>query len=809
MDDTAPTLDKTVGDPNCVITEDEEYCVTTSTEITVTAENAGCCVDTGLTLEYRIWYAGSWSAWADVTGPITFAEECLHYLEIRARDCLGNEVLDNETFWVDDTYPVINKTVGDPSWNVEGDDWYVNLSTPITINATDDGCCPDLTVEYRIWYNGTWTEWIDITDILPYIFTFTENCTHYLEIRAFDCLGHTILDNETFYVNHLEPPRIEIIKKIWNGTAWVDHIITEIGATLRFNLSMHNDGIEDLVDINITDHLPPGFQYANNATVNGIPHEPNETWNNNMSLAWHIPGPLPYCNWIYIEFNVTIVERGDRWYGINNVVVVAAGQYTGIEVTDDDNVTVNIDTEPPWTNKTYQGCTHINESGEWISTDTIIILNATDNDSGVSEIWYRVLIWDYTIDNWTVELDWTLYWDINGNGTGPFTIPTECYHMIQFYSIDLSGNSEEIQYQTPYVDGSLPIIHKEHPTVGYWYYEDTGEQYILPYAIITLSATDLPKNECSAGIEGIFWRYEYNNVSYPQNESDNEYGTVINISIFYNDTIIHSDFAGVYLWWIYNDTSAIFFKEECKHILYYFAKDRVCHHTPVHNQTYYVDDTPPHSWLTLELDYWDIHITSTTEFTIWAEDEGCNGGVGSYTIHFAITGPQGSMFYWNGNYYPCDGSWHTGPLTTPVAFQIRDQSGYAPPGKYTIRFYAVDDLGNTETPQNIRHFILDNTPPTTTLSFIGPTYTKGVTWISGTTLIKLEANDKGADVKLIKYRIDNGIEKTYTDPFSLPSEGQHTIYYYSKDWTNNIENLNSYQLSVDNTPPETQSQITG
>jgi hypothetical protein len=43
----------------------------------------------------------------------------------------------------------------------------------------------------------------------------------------------------------------------------------------------------------------------------------------------------------------------------------------------------------------------------------------------------------------------------------------------------------------------------------------------------------------------------------------------------------------------------------------------------------------------------------------------------------------------------------------------------------------------------------------------------------------------------------------------LPSEGEHTIYYYSKDWTNNIEKEQSYTVTVDNTPPETQSQLIG
>jgi hypothetical protein len=204
VDETAPVLTKTIiGGPYCELEANESYCVNLSSQINVTASNGGCCPDTNITITYRIWNGTVWTDWQEYTANISFTEECMHYLELNATDCLGNSVLDNETFYVDETAPVINKIVGEPSSKISETEWAVSTSTNITINVTSAGCCPNFTVVYRIWYNGSWSpDWTDISDQLPYTLNFTENCTHNLSIHAFDCLGNLGGDNETFYVNH-------------------------------------------------------------------------------------------------------------------------------------------------------------------------------------------------------------------------------------------------------------------------------------------------------------------------------------------------------------------------------------------------------------------------------------------------------------------------------------------------------------------------------------------------------------------------------------------------------------------------------
>jgi len=216
VDLTPPTIVKTVGDPNCTIVPGEEYCVTMETPIHINAEDRGCMGGVGLDfLTYRIWNeSDGWGDWfyiEDSEGEtIYFDEECTHYLEIYAVDLLGNDVLDNETFYVDETYPVINKLVGYPNCVIEEIEVYcVTTDTNITINASDPGCCDSLTVEYRVWNDSFDSGWITI-GILPFNYSFTEQCFHNLSIRAYDCLGHIVYDNESFYVDDTPP----IIEKI-------------------------------------------------------------------------------------------------------------------------------------------------------------------------------------------------------------------------------------------------------------------------------------------------------------------------------------------------------------------------------------------------------------------------------------------------------------------------------------------------------------------------------------------------------------------------------------------------------------------
>jgi uncharacterized repeat protein (TIGR01451 family) len=229
-----PSIGKTIGSPRCDIADDE-FCIETTTPITASASNQGCC-DQPITLEYRI-DGGSWAA---VTGDIFIPEECVHVLYLRAYDCLGHISYNTTTFRVDDHAPLIHKTIGDPHVTIIPDVEYdVTTETPITIDV-DFGCCTTLaTVKY---HNGS--GWIDITDSLPFTHYFGEACHHWLNITATDCFGRMSYDNETFHVNHA--PELSITK-----TDDPDPI--DAGGTLTYTLTIQNIGNENATNVQVTE----------------------------------------------------------------------------------------------------------------------------------------------------------------------------------------------------------------------------------------------------------------------------------------------------------------------------------------------------------------------------------------------------------------------------------------------------------------------------------------------------------------------------------------------------------------------------
>jgi hypothetical protein len=74
--------------------------------------------------------------------------------------------------------------------------------------------------------------------------------------------------------------------------------------------------------------------------------------------------------------------------------------------------------------------------------------------------------------------------------------------------------------------------------------------------------------------------------------------------------------------------------------------------------------------------------------------------------------------------------------------------------------------------------------------------------ITRDTKITLQADDAGSGTHVTKYQIDNGPILTYGGPFTIPTEGKHTILYYSRDWVNNKGHENIQTVIVDSTAPE-------
>ncbi|MEM1513325.1 MAG: PKD domain-containing protein [Candidatus Thermoplasmatota archaeon] len=425
------------------------------------------------------------------------------------------------------------------------------------------------------------------------------------------------------------------------------------------------------------------------------------------------------------------------------------------------NVTFKVDNTPPSSTCEFGSPQSTSEGKTYITSNTPIYLNATDAGClpGTYIIYYRI---NYS-NSWT---EW-LHGNLNENITftlNDLGIPwnEDCEHIIEYYAVDKLGNQQITQSETVYVDNTPPTISKSFEGAQY-------NQYITSQTTIYVNSTDA--GLCPVG------------------------SVTLNVSIYsfgtggwtYYETFVESGTA----------TRSFTIPEECEHWINITAIDDLGN-TAYHNETVYVDNTPPTISKSFEGPYYtngtNQWITSQTKIYVNSTDSGtCR--VRSVHLHVKVyNASTGQLIYdqWNN-------------VTSGIArlnFNITEEC------EHWINITAIDDLGNTAYDNETVY--VDNTPPSgTTIEFGQPEYDN---WITSATNITLEEGNDGGICKCgidkIYYRI-NGIEYEYTAPFTIPDECNHTIEYYAVDYLGNKEPINNITVRVDNTPPLVRKEIYG
>ncbi|MFO8086704.1 MAG: hypothetical protein R6T91_02705 [Bacteroidales bacterium] len=128
-------------------------------------------------------------------------------------------------------------------------------------------------------------------------------------------------------------------------------------------------------------------------------------------------------------------------------------------------------------------------------------------------------------------------------------------------------------------------------------------------------------------------------------------------------------------------------------------------------------------------------------------------------------------------------------------------------GRFTLRFYASDMVGNAEEP-NKKEYVVDLTAPVTKYATSQP---KLDDILSPKAKITLSMSDNLAGVKTTRYGFDGNTGSVYYKPITLwqLSDGYHTIDYYTTDNVKNEESKQSYRFYLDRTPPDISSEIVG
>lgn len=103
----------------------------------------------------------------------------------------------------------------------------------------------------------------------------------------------------------------------------------------------------------------------------------------------------------------------------------------------------------------------------------------------------------------------------------------------------------------------------------------------------------------------------------------------------------------------------------------------------------------------------------------------------------------------------------------------------------------------------------DASAPVTAASLSQPANTYN--WFNAPVTITLSATEPNgpSTVAATYYTIDGGTTQTYTAPFTISGNGNHTVNYWSEDLAANVEPATTYAINIDGTPPQTTLSVSG
>jgi hypothetical protein len=141
-------------------------------------------------------------------------------------------------------------------------------------------------------------------------------------------------------------------------------------------------------------------------------------------------------------------------------------------------------------------------------------------------------------------------------------------------------------------------------------------------------------------------------------------------------------------------------------------------------------------------------------------------------------------------------------------------------GFHTVHVQAWDNEGESSGDHTIGPFGYDTIPPFTLFgqspgrNFFG--------WNNSTVQVTLSPTDPGAPatgsgIFATYYTVDNPFCGTvllgncvvYGGPFSITTQGAHTVYFFSRDVAGNFEGINSVGVNIDETAPVTGASLSG
>ena len=497
-------------------------------------------------------------------------------------------------------------------WNESSQEWEEHPSAeeennPNVINITQ------FYTEDEIWYwMGEYIYYYSIEyPYLWYIYNetngihFYENCTHRLYYWAKDNVcHHSAIHIQTYYVDDEKP----IVEK--------EH--PEHGYYTPVNITVYPEWF-----VNYTGKLEGVFHvaaYWETSYPDGWEHYPPEDYYKKQEITFNIINNdlnhtlylTLYIEEIYGDDGITFLDP--YVYGptdenhFEDLIIVGPGNSTSYTVTV-------YDWKDFWRMGVWKWWAKVENVTQYLRACARINLTAYDppgykevdqqqtnyDASDSLQIYSPPPLWDaqeFTANATRLDaVELLLSADEGGNVTVTI-LDDPIHHLIPLGKSTLYIIPSEPTWYQFHFDPPIPLIPGKTYYIAvsadseyiYWHYRD-GDYYTRGDAWMNGSGASIDwafKTEyyvgCSSGIENIYWRYEWNGTSYPLPD----HPAAVNGSLLSDKPEIAN-----YWWYVYNESTGIHFAEECRHDLYYFAKDKVCHNSTVHHQVYYVDASEP------------------------------------------------------------------------------------------------------------------------------------------------------------------------------------------------------------------------
>ncbi|MFH1307315.1 MAG: hypothetical protein ABIH72_00505 [archaeon] len=403
---------------------------------------------------------------------VTKDEESCHIFQYFSVDYLGNaEEYQVNCFFVDDTPPVVDIEVGEPSVGcgdlirlvVDDDgpeDCYVrDHVTPITLTCEDQGPHPsdNVKIYYRIFLDDVLAQGWALYDE-PII--FNEDSEHTLEYYCVDAVdNYDGTENDPYSAEFKVDSQPPIIEKDMLGEENIDWMgDCPSGRYLEHGDCYVADNGRGGVSISVKDDDEQFPQ----CVVDNIKCNYTLYWQASREECAEVKGV--WDDWCLVDSGdftdyQEIIFHEDSTHQLDIYCEDALGNPI------EDHEFFLVDSTPPVTAKVY-GVPFfpedINDPGAYphfITSDSLITLNAKDAKVGVDKTYWRYIvvedIWCQSEFSGCMNYDEDILEEFVEYKT-PVTLPEDSCHLIEFYSVDLLGNEETYNRQCVFVDNKAP-----------------------------------------------------------------------------------------------------------------------------------------------------------------------------------------------------------------------------------------------------------------------------------------------------------------------------------------------------------------